>query len=65
VDVFAALTGFIPLSLALSREGRGKTWIKTGNKPTAGFSTTWREAFNAFEMYFPSPLAGEGQGEGV
>ena len=33
--VFAALTGiYIPLSLALSREGRGDVWIKSRSEQT-------------------------------
>ncbi len=65
MEVFAALTGFIsPLSLALSRKGIGDASIERRSEKRFD-STTRQEVFDAREKHFPSPLAGEGQGEGV
>jgi hypothetical protein len=50
---------FIPLS----REGRGDARIRTGAKQTACFFVL-TGAFDALEKNVPSPLAGEGKGEG-
>ncbi len=53
-----------PLSLALSRKGRGDAWIERRREKRFD-STARREAFDVLEKHIPSPLAGEGQGEGV
>ncbi|MEW8397827.1 MAG: hypothetical protein AB2707_16865, partial [Candidatus Thiodiazotropha sp.] len=52
--------GFIPLSLALSREGRVAHGSNVGaNKRFE--STTWQEASHALELRFPSLLMGKGE----
>jgi hypothetical protein len=59
VDVFAALTRVIPPL----PQGERELWIKRGANKQLEYTSS-QEALDALEKHFPSPLAGEGQGEG-
>ena len=62
--VFASLTSLIrPLSLALSRKRRGKVLFESIERYQSGLKIKLVCA-PARDLYVPSPLVGEGQGEG-
>ena len=65
IEVFAALTDFVYNPSPWPSPARGEGMQGTSTDVSGQLDVTAQlEAINAIEKNFPSPLAGEGQGEG-